>query len=135
LTIASRPGYFEGEASILSSACFSMHSELLLECTFYVPSAPDPHLADGGSFAPQVWERLHRELLSQFGGAIIASGLFRIMRHDPNDHRRVEFLARQFIVAVAEHRVEELRQLLAEARDWFLQRQIYLSVAGRVEFV
>jgi hypothetical protein len=48
-------------------------------------------------------------------------------------HRRGR--AHPAIVAVPRARVEELRELLRQACGKFQQKGIYLSVAGRVEFV
>ena len=54
---------------------------------------------------------------------------------DPDTGQRVSDESKRIIAAVSESRLDELRQLLVEACDWFQQKCIYLSVAGRVEFV
>ncbi len=41
----------------------------------------------------------------------------------------------EFIVAIPETRLDELRSCLAEACSRFAQKRIYLSIAGSVEFI
>ncbi len=43
--------------------------------------------------------------------------------------------SRKYWIALPEEKVEDLRQMLRRAANTFDQRSIYLSVAGRVEFI
>jgi hypothetical protein len=54
---------------------------------------------------------------------------------DPDAGESVRDLSRKYIVAVPRARADELRRLIRQACGRFAQKCIYLSVAGRVEFV
>lgn len=43
--------------------------------------------------------------------------------------------SRRYVVAIEEHRIDELRDLLRRAASTFDQKAIYLAVAGLVEFI
>ena len=107
----------------------------LLECSFLIPVRRDANLSDGQLHDPGVWNWLSDELHERFGAQTAAPGLYVGFYEDPDTHERVADESFKFIVAVAEARVGELRQLLSAACMLFQQKCIYLSVAGHVEFV
>jgi hypothetical protein len=108
-------------------------AERLYECCFLIPVRPDRLLSDGKLHRPQTWICLEHELLV-FGGGTRApddDGWYL----DPDTGEQVRDRSRKYIVAVPRARVPELRDLLGRACGKFQQKCIYLSVAGRVEFV
>ena len=106
-----------------------------MECSFFIPVVRDGNLADGEPHSTQSWEWLTDELWDRFGGATIAPGFYEGFYRDPDTGERVSDKSRKYIVAVADDRLSALRQLIAEACGVFCQKCIYLSIAGRVEFV
>jgi hypothetical protein len=109
--------------------------ELLLECSFLIPIRRDANLSDGGVHEPVALEWLTNELFGRFQGATVAPGKYQGFYEDPDTHARVADESYRYVVAVPESRVDELRQLLSAACVVYRQKCIYLSVAGRVEFI
>jgi hypothetical protein len=109
--------------------------ERVVECSFFIPIRRDANLSDGLPHASKAWEQLDKAVYDRFEGMTAAPGYHRGFYRDPDTGQRVDDESRQFIVAVPESRLDELRQVLAEACGWFFQKCIYLSVAGQVEFV
>jgi len=112
-----------------------MPNENLVECSFLIPIRRDANLSDGQEHKPETWELLFSELFVRFGGRTIAPGLYSGAYRDPDTGLEVGDESRKLIVAIPETELDQLRQLLTEGCDWFQQKCIYLSVAGRVEFV
>ena len=112
-----------------------MVQDSLLECSFLIPLRRDPNLSDGGEHERWLWAWLDAELFRRFGGGTQAAGLFQGFYVDPDTKQKVTDQCLKFFVALEEGRVAELRQLLQGACILFHQKCIYLSVAGRVEFV
>jgi hypothetical protein len=106
-----------------------------LECTFFVPLRRDANLSDGQLHSSHAWDWLDGELYRRFAGATTSPELYQGCYRDPDTGERVDDESYRFIVAVAESRVEVFHELLAVACQHFRQKCIYLSVAGRVEFV
>jgi hypothetical protein len=112
-----------------------MSQERIVECSFFIPIRRDANLSDGQPHEQDVWAKLDFELYARFEGGTLAPDFYRGFYRDPDTGQRVDDESARFIVAIPESRLDELRQLLAEACDWFFQKCIYLSVAGQVEFV
>lgn len=110
-------------------------NESFVECSFLVPIRRDAHLSDGGEHDRETWEWLTTELFDRFHGATVAPGKYQGFYEDPNTQRQVADESCRYIVALEESRLAELRQLLSIACVFFQQKCIYLSVAGRVEFI
>jgi hypothetical protein len=106
----------------------------LLECSFLIPVRRDRNLSDGKLHRATTWLWLEDELVV-FGGATRAPNLYPGWYLDPDTGEQVRDRSRKYFVAVPPARVEELRGLLRRACGKFRQKYIYLSVAGRVEFV
>lgn len=90
-------------------------------------------MSDGKPHRPKTWLWLERALFA-FGG------MTRAPDHaggylDPDTGEPVWDRSRKYIVAMPHARVDELRALLCRACGEFGQKCIYLSVAGRVEFI
>ncbi len=107
----------------------------LLECSFLIPIRRDANLGDGDEHDPEMWNWLDDELFDRFHGVTYAPLLYRGSYIDPATCDRVSDESFKFTVAVDESHIEELRKLLSAACVLFQQKCIYLSVAGRVEFV
>jgi hypothetical protein len=105
------------------------------ECSFFIPLTRDSNLSDGLPHKADVWEKLETELFARFSGGTTAPGVYTGFYADPDTGQRVNDESKRFIVALSESRLPELRQLLADACEWFQQKCIYLSVGGDVEFI
>lgn len=110
-------------------------TEPLLECTFLIPLRRDANLSDGSFHKPETWDWFTTQLVNRFRGWTAAPGAYHGYYEDPDTHQRVADESYKYIVAVEESYVADLRQLLSTACLLFQQKCIYLSVAGRVEFV
>lgn len=112
-----------------------MVQDPLVECSFFVPTRRDSALSDGVEHEPSAWRLLYAELFDRFGGVTRAPGKYQGYYVDPESGQRVGDESYRFVVAVPENRVPELRRLLIGFTVVFQQKCIYLSVAGRVEFI
>ena len=106
-----------------------------VECSFLIPTVRDANLADGEPHSIETWDWLTDELWERFGGATMAPGFYEGFYRDPDTGERISDKSSKFLVATAEDQLAELKQLLAEACVVFCQKCIYLSIAGRVEFI
>ena len=107
----------------------------LVECSFLIPVRRDALMSDGKPHEPVAWDRLEDELYVRLMSGTTAPGLYVGFYTDPDTGQKVSDESRRMIVAIPEQRVDDLRQLISEACDWFQQKCIYLSIAGRVEFI
>jgi hypothetical protein len=112
-----------------------MDGDALLECSFLIPTHHDSRVSDGAEQSPNSWKWLESNLLTLFEGVTPDRGLLDGFYKDPDSGRIVVDQSYKYTVAVEEGRIGELRKLLAEACGVFRQKSIYLSVAGRVEFI
>jgi hypothetical protein len=112
-----------------------MASESWVECSFFIPVHRDRNLSDGGLHPAELWIRLDEELFFLFSGRTLAPDLYRGFYRDPDTGERVDDESRRYLVALPESELPGLRDLLSRACEWFRQKCIYLSVAGRVEFI
>jgi hypothetical protein len=113
----------------------AMVREPVLACTVLIPVNRDAELSDGEPNSPTTWSWLEFAFYEQFGGATQAPGLYRGFYRDPDTGGRVSDESREYTVAVTQRRLRQLRSLLSEACKVFSQKCIYLSAAGRVEFI
>jgi hypothetical protein len=81
-----------------------------------------------------MWTWLEHELYI-FGGGTRAPNLYPGWYLDRDTGAQVRDRSRKYLVAESRARLSELRGLLRHACREFHQKCIYLSVAGRVEFV
>lgn len=107
----------------------------ILECSFLIPLRQDKNLSDGDLHSTETWDWLDDLLWDRFDGLTIAPGTYAGSYKDPDTGERVGDESRRYVVALAEGRIDELREVLASACLVFRQKCIYLSVAGRVSFV
>ena len=111
-----------------------MPATVLLECSFLIPVRRDRSLSDGKPHQAKTWFWLEHELFV-FGGATRAPDLYEGWYLDRDTGKSVRDRLRKYYVAVPRAQVGQLRGILREACRKFRQKCIYLSVAGRVEFV
>ncbi len=107
----------------------------VLACTVLIPVNRDADLSDGEPNSPATWNWLEAAFYERFGGGTQAPGLYKGFYRDPDTGEKVSDASRKYTVAVPRSRLKQLRLLLSEACEVFAQKCIYLSVAGRVEFI
>ena len=107
----------------------------VLACNLLIPVNRDSELSDGQPNSPGTWSWLETALYERFGGWTRAPGLYAGFYRDPDTDEKVSDESREYIVAVPQSRLKQLRSLVVEACRVFAQKCIYLSVAGRVEFI
>ena len=111
-----------------------MNAQSLVECRFLVPLHRDKSISDGGLHPVTAWNWLHAELWEWFHGRTnsriaIYEGVWKDEKGEP-----VYDTSREYIVALPQDEVDDLRKLLVKACTVFFQRCFYLSVKGDVEF-
>jgi hypothetical protein len=109
-------------------------AKALLECSFLIPTRRDTNLSDGRPHEASAWKWLKKQL-NAFGGGTRAKELYEGWYQDPDTGEQVSDVSRKYFVALSRHDLGRLRQILQEACDVFEQKCVYLSIAGRVEFV
>ena len=107
----------------------------LVECSFLIPIRGDAALSDGSEHSTEQWEWLTDELWTRFGAGTQAPGLYIGFYTDPDTGLPVTDESRRYTVAVSQKQIRELRDLMREACSVFCQKCIYLSIAGKVEFI
>jgi hypothetical protein len=107
----------------------------LLECSFLIPVRRDLDVSDGRQHEDESWQWLQSSLLLRFEGVTPDRGTLDGFYKDPDTGKIVTDRSYRYTVAVEHERINELRELLAKACHIFQQKSIYLSIAGRVEFV
>jgi hypothetical protein len=112
-----------------------MASTPLLECSFFIPLRRDANLSDGVPHPQEAWDWLANELYDRFSGCTVAPGEYHGSYQDPDTGQKVADRSYRFIVAIPRRQVSRLREVLAGACIIFAQKCIYLSIAGKVEFV
>ncbi|HEY2412919.1 MAG TPA: hypothetical protein VGI40_11785 [Pirellulaceae bacterium] len=106
-----------------------------VECSFLIPVCRDANLSDGSPHLRAAWQWLDSELFDRFGGRTKAPGEYHGFYRDPDTEEQVADESIRFFVAVPKKDMNKLRSLLEGACVIFAQKCIYLSIAGKVEFV
>src|ERR1700752_4072048 len=113
--------------------------ERQVQCEFFLPVVRN---SDKKPHQPVAWNLLVNDIRRLFPAG--HSGPETFYRGDalvPGEYEEsprlppVKDVSRRYILAIPGKRVHELRRLLRMAANTFDQRAIYLSVAGKVEFV
>jgi hypothetical protein len=99
-----------------------------------MPLRRDRNLSDGKRHTQEAWDWLDGALYP-LGGCTYAGEKQTGWYPDPDTGERVWDESWKYTVAVSRGRVGRLRKVLRQACEVFAQKCIYLSVAGRVEFV
>jgi hypothetical protein len=107
----------------------------VFECSFLIPVRRDTNLSDGKLHEPEAWQQLVDELYQRFGGGTRSRERYEGFYRDPDTGEQVSDESVKYIVAVPRARVRDVRSFLSEMCELFQQKCIYLSVAGRVEFI
>jgi hypothetical protein len=123
-----------GEVFLLAGRHARVAAERLYECSFLIPIRRDHLLSDGKPHRKRVWAWLEAGLVA-FGGATRAPDLYEGWYFDPQTGQQVRDQSRKYFVALRRGQLDQLRGFLRLACREFQQKCIYLSVAGRVEFV
>ncbi len=112
-----------------------MRRERIVEAAFLIPIREDKHIGTGRRHGDHRWQALQRDLFEMFLGWSRDPGLVEGVYRDPDTGQPVFDKSRRYIVAIPESELPRLRRYLSEIGRLFKQKTIYLSVAGRVEFV
>ena len=108
----------------------------LLECAFYIPIRGDRGLSPGRLHTVRQWRWLEEQLFDSFesrGTRPLCN--FQGSYRDADTGLEVHDESRMYVIALRRRKVSVLRRILEQACRVFHQKCIYLSVAGRVEFV
>jgi hypothetical protein len=112
----------------------------LVQCEFFVPIVRN---SDKQLHQPSAWALLGNEIRRVFpaghtgpetfyrGDAPLVPGEYEDCPQNPP----IQDTSRRYLLAIAEAKVDDLRQLLRKAANTFDQKAMYLSVKGDVEFV
>ena len=111
-----------------------MAESYLVECTFLIPIKRDNRLSDGGVHSTTAWDWLEGELWERFRGRTRSPGLYDGVYADKTGSP-IQDRSRQYIIAIREEDLDNLRKLLRDAKEVFCQECFYLSIRGQVEFV
>ena len=112
-----------------------MSPQVLRECRFLIPLSRDKETSDGELHQSDTWQWLDSELAERFGGRTKSTEKLQGTWKNPKTGAITSDESIQFIVAVQEVCLDELRDVLSLACVVFAQQCIYLSIAGNVEFV
>lgn len=112
-----------------------MAQEQLIEAAFLIPIREDRYVGNGRLHPHTRWQRLTRDLYYMFAGWSRAPGLVEGVYKDPDTGQPVSDKSRQYVIALPMRELDRLRHYLQEVGAVFKQKIIYLSVAGKVEFV
>jgi hypothetical protein len=107
----------------------------LLECSFLIPIRRDGILSEGKEHSRELWFWLDQELFDRFEGGTHSPGLYKGFYRDADTGKRVDDASYKYTIAMEEDDVDRLRRFLTGLCIVFQQKCIYLSVAGRVEFI
>jgi hypothetical protein len=101
---------------------------------FLIPVRRDRNLSDGKPHRRPAWKWCYDQLM-MFDGATMSLELYEGWYPDPDTGKRVKDRSRRFWLAIPSKKIRKLRLFLREACSVFCQKCIYLSIAGKVEFV
>lgn len=112
-----------------------MDRRAIVEAAFLIPIREDKSFGSGRLHRQYKWKQLQRDLYELFDGWSLDPGLIEGVYQDPDTGEPVRDLSRRYIVALPRKDLPLLRQYLKEIGAFFKQKAIYLSVAGKVEFI
>lgn len=109
-------------------------------CVFLIPVVRD---SDRKPHPPVLWRLLQDVLIKKFGAATGPETVLYYRGSEPapgawspgEGEEPIEDMSRKYSVAILEHQVDELRDLLRRAGNSFDQRVMYLEVAGYAELL
>ena len=113
----------------------TMEQEQLVEAAFLIPIREDRDVGNGRLHPHTRLQQLTRDLYRMFAGWSRAPGLVEGVYQDPDTGQPVADKSRRYVVALPQRELDRLRHYLQYVGTIFKQKVIYLSVAGKVEFV
>lgn len=108
--------------------------KILVETTFVLPLREDVELGNGKLHPSDRWRQFESKLYQLFG-AWSDVGLVRGVYTSPTTGKAVYDRSRRYMLALNSKEVPRLREFLKKTGITFVQKQIYLSVAGKVELI
>ena len=112
-----------------------MEQEQIVEAAFLIPIREDRQVGNGLLHPDSKWQKFTRELYQMFEGWSREPGLVEGVYKDPETGQPVSDKSRRYVVAIPQREVDRLRHYLQKIGSVFKQKVIYLSIAGKVEFV
>lgn len=107
-----------------------------VEAHFLVPIREDINVGGGDLQPYQRWENLQRDLYEKFGGWTLRPGLQAGVTQDPITSQPVCDKSKEYVVALEEKKIPELRRYLKEqVAVLFRQKFIYFFNGKDVEFL
>lgn len=108
----------------------------MVETRFLVPIHEDADVGSGDVQPYYRWENLQKDLLTMFGAWTLSPGLYEGEYSDPDTGKPIRDKSKQYIVALGEERIHELKQYLKESVAVnFRQKVIYFFNGREVEFI
>ena len=108
----------------------------LVEPRFFLPICEDADIGNGEIHPYGRWQKLETDLFVKYDGWTLSPGLYRGMYRDPDTGKPIGDLSKQYILAVEEERIPDLRQYLKEhVAVLFRQKVIYLFNGREVELL
>jgi len=112
-----------------------MRRATIVEAAFLIPIREDAAVGSGRLHDDYKWRKLRRDLYEMFQGWSRDPRLVEGVYRDPDTGQPVFDKSRRYVVALPQSELPRLRRYLSEVGALFKQKSIYLSVAGKVEFV
>ena len=113
----------------------TMEQEPLIEAAFLIPIREDRYVGNGRLRPHTRWQRLTRDLYHMFESWSRDPGLVEGVYKDPDTGQSTSDKSRRYVIALPQRELDRLRRYLQEVGAVFKQKIVYLSVAGKVEFV
>ena len=107
----------------------------LVEVVILIPLTEDQEVGDGTPHPAGRWSGFFDHCYRLFGALTIDRAPVNGMWRDPATGRPITDASRRITLAIPEAGLPRLRRLLQATAVVFRQKAIYLSVAGRVEFI
>ena len=105
------------------------------ERKFLLPIHEDVELGNGDLHHYYKLEKLNRELFLRFGCWTLSPGIYGGEYPDPDSGEPVHDKSRQYIIALEEEKIPELREYLKTVAVAFRQKVIYFFNGKEVEFI
>ena len=105
------------------------------ECRFLIPNHEDADIGSGDLHPRNRKKKLDRDLYGMFGGWTLSPGYYEGVYQDPDTGLPVRDKSRQYVIALEEEKIPELREYLKKVAVEFRQKVVYFFNGKEVEFI